>query len=132
MKTTQIAVFGQNTPGNFGRICRALADAGVTLLGHSITSDADSGIMRLVVDKVEAARAALSAQGYGFSECEVILVEVPDEVGAAAKLGETLAANGVNIEGGWASGSSAGGAVRLILRVNDSDKALSVVSEVYG
>ena len=132
MKTTQIAVFGKNRPGNFGKVCRALSDAGLNILAISITSDVDSGIMRLVTSDNDRAKAALDQAGFSFSESEVLVIEQEDEVGGGAKLGETLAAAGVNIEQAYASSCGAVcscGRFLIVLKVDNLAKAIDAIGK---
>jgi hypothetical protein len=132
MRTTQIAVFGKNQPGNFGKVCRALADQGINILALSITSDVDTGVMRLVTNDNENAKQALEAAGFSHSESEVIICEFEDEVGAGARVGETLAAAGVNIEQAYASSCAAVcscGRFLLVLKVDNIEKAIAAIGK---
>ena len=132
MKTTQIAVFGKNQPGNFGHVCRSLSDVGINILAVSITSDVDSGIMRLVTNDNTRAKQALERAGFSFSESEVLVIEQEDEVGRGAQLGETLAAAGVNIEQAYASACGAVcscGKFIIVLKVDNIDKAVDALGK---
>jgi hypothetical protein len=132
MRTTQIAVFGRNQPGNFGKVCRALADAGINILALSITSDVDTGVMRVVTNDNEQAKQALARAGFSHSESDVIICEFEDEVGAGARIGETLAAAGVNIEQAYASSCAAVcacGRFLIVLNVDNIDRAMAAIGK---
>jgi hypothetical protein len=132
MKAVQFAVFGQNKPGMFGKVCRSLSDAGVNLYAVSITSDADSGIMRIVPDNVGRTRDALKEAGFSFAETEVVMAEFDDEIGAGAGVGEKLAKAGINIEQAYASACSAVcscGRFLLVLKVSDAEKAVEALGK---
>ncbi|HTN51784.1 MAG TPA: ACT domain-containing protein, partial [Anaeromyxobacter sp.] len=55
------------------------------------------GVVRLVVDKVPAARKALAARGWPADEHEVLEVELADKPGSLAAVAGALGDAGVNV-----------------------------------
>lgn len=98
MTITQLTIFAPNKPGQLAGITSALAAAGVNIRGLCVNDSSDFGALRLIVDKPKEARAALARKRVAVSEGEVVVVQVPDEVGALGKLADSLAADGVNID----------------------------------
>lgn len=98
MSVTQLAVFIENKPGRLAAVTHILGDAGVNIRGFSIADTEDYGILRLLVDKEDAARTALRDGGFMVHESEVILAEVPDRPGGFASVLDLVAELGVNVE----------------------------------
>lgn len=98
MSVTQISVFIQNKPGRLAAATRILGDAGVNIRGFSIADTAEYGILRLLVDKEETARAALRANSFTVHESQVILAEVPDRPGGFADVLDLFADQDINVE----------------------------------
>ena len=85
MRLKQISVFLENTPGHLEDVCKALAEAGVNLLTITIAETKEYGIVRAIVDKPDAAAAALKAAGFFAKLVDVLAVEVEDKPGALSK-----------------------------------------------
>ena len=63
MQIRQISVFLHNKPGQLSAICRALADADINIAALSLADTSDFGIVRLIVDDHEKAKAVLAEKG---------------------------------------------------------------------
>ena len=81
MLIEQLAVFLENRSGRLAEITRILADHDINIRALSVADAADFGILRLVVDKAEAARDALKQNGFQVNRTHVVAVAVPDRVG---------------------------------------------------
>lgn len=95
MSVTQLAVFIENKPGRLLEATRLLGNAGVSIRGYSIADTQDYGILRLLVDKLDVARAALRNGDFTVHEGQVMLAEVTDAPGGLADALEGLAAYNV-------------------------------------
>ncbi|HOF86812.1 MAG TPA: ACT domain-containing protein [Armatimonadota bacterium] len=124
MSVTQLAVFIQNKPGRLAAVTRILGDAGVNIRGFSIADTEDYGILRLLVNREDAARDALRAGGFTVHESQVILVEVPDQPGGFAGVLDLVAALGVNVEYTYATAGSL-----IAFGVSDRDAAEALLRE---
>lgn len=118
MSVTQLAVFIENKPGRLAAVTRNLGDAGVNIRGFSIADTEDYGILRLLVDQEDAARAALRANGFMVHESEIILAEVPDQPGGFASVLDLIAELGVNVEYTYVTAGS-----RIAFGVSDREAA---------
>lgn len=98
MRLQQISVFLENTPGRLEESCKTIADAGVNLDTITILETADYGIVRMIVDKPDAAAEALKAKGIHAKKIEVLAVEVDDKPGALLEILKKMRQNGVNVE----------------------------------
>jgi hypothetical protein len=98
MTVKQLTVFAPNDPGQLSKVTSALTAAGVNIRGLCVIDATDFAALRLIVDKPKEARAALASRRVAVREGEVVVVEVPDEVGALGKLADSFAACGINID----------------------------------
>ena len=123
MRIRQISIFLENKPGQLSTICRALADAGVKSATLSLADTADFGIVRLIVDDHEKAKAVLTDKGHVLNVREVIAVCVPDRPGGMAEVMQALDAAGANIEYSYAFAFHKGEKAVLVFRFDDNARA---------
>ena len=123
MRIRQISIFLENKPGQLSTICRDLADAGVNIATLSLADTADFGIVRMIVDDHEKAKAVLAEKGHVANVREVIAVCVPDRPGGMAEVMQVLDAAGANIEYSYAFAFHKGEKAVLVFRFDDNAKA---------
>ena len=127
MRIRQISIFLENKPGQLSAICRDLADAGINIATLSLADTADFGIVRMIVDDHERAKAVLEGKGHVVNVREVIAVCVPDRPGGMAEVMQVLDKAGVNIEYSYAFAFHRGEKAVLVFRFSDNDKAESAL-----
>ncbi len=128
MKVEQISIFIENKSGRLAEITRILGDAGINIRALSLADTSDFGILRLIVDNVETAKAVLKEKGFTVSKTEVVAVEVPDRPGGLSSLLQTLDANQINVEYMYAFVERCGGNAVIIFRFDETDKAIGALS----
>lgn len=128
MAIRQLSAFLENKPGALVAVTEALSRAGVDMRALSVADTQDFGILRLIVNDPDAARAALEAEGILITENPVVAVGVPDEPGALTNLVKLLAGEEINIEYLYAFLSPAKGRAFVTLRVADAEKAEAILS----
>jgi hypothetical protein len=74
---TQLAVFLQNRVGQLRELLKTLDQAGVSVLALSVADSADFATVRLIVDRQDEARRALTADGYAVAESTALAVVLP-------------------------------------------------------
>ena len=116
-----------NLAGTIGRI---LAARNIHIDAFSIIDNVEQGMVRLMTSDPAAARAALKEANLPVVEAEVLAVEMTDQVGNLAIVGETLAAAGINIEYAYASTAQIGQTARLILRASNARQASAVLATI--
>lgn len=121
----QLTVFLENSPGRLAGLTRTLGDAGVNMRALMVADTAEFGVVRILCDRPEAARAALEANGFGVSVTSVIAVEVPDRPGGLADVLEVIDAAGANVEYAYCFVEPGGSAAIDVFRVAD----VALVSE---
>ena len=127
MRIRQISIFLENKPGQLSAICRDLADAAINIVTLSLADTADFGIVRMIVDDHEKARAVLSDKGHVVNVREVIAVCVPDRPGGMVEVMQVLDKAGANIEYSYAFAFHKGEKAVLVFRFDDNVKAESAL-----
>jgi hypothetical protein len=127
MKVEQISIFIENKSGRLAEITRILGDAGINIRALSLADTSDFGILRLIVDNVETAKAVLKEKGFTVSKTEVVAVEVPDRPGGLSSLLQTLDANQINVEYMYAFVERCGGNAVIIFRFDETDNAIDAL-----
>ncbi len=129
MKVKQISIFLENKSGRLAQVTQFLAENDINIRALSLADTADFGILRVIVNDVEKAANILKAGGYTLGETDVVAVEVSDKPGGLANLLSPLCEAGVDVEYMYAFVQSSGENAIMILRFEDSDKAIEVLKE---
>lgn len=122
-----VAVFVQNTPGQTSRLTRLLADAGINIFWVTIASNGSFGVMKVLVDKPEAALEALKHEGLMVSLLEVVAVETVNQPGALYRVAECLGQNNINLDN--CSGFVANNHAILLIEVHEAARAQSLLAK---
>jgi hypothetical protein len=125
---TQFSVFMANKPGILAQISRAMAKEKINITALSMMDTADTGVLRLTADKPDAARAVLQNLNVPMTETEVLSVPVANRVGAVADLCERLSKHHVHISYLYATTGGRGAQTTVVLKVNDTRKAMRAIS----
>ncbi len=128
MKVEQISIFLENKVGRLAEITSTLTKAGVNIKALSLADTSEFGIVRLIVDKHEAAKAALKEQGFTVSSTDVVAVEVAHSPGGLNAVLHLLGDNGINIEYMYTFPFHDTMAV-LVFRFNRHDQAIEVLQK---
>ncbi len=134
----QLSVFLKNRPGTLSGICKHISDAGINILGFSVSDTIDHAVVRMIVDEPVRTLHLLGDSGILVIENDVFPILISDfggsialknEAGQLASMAENLGASGVNIEyayGGIQEGDDSG---ILFMRVSDAKKALELLTD---
>jgi len=128
MKVQQISIFIENKSGRLAEVTRILGEAGVNIRALSLADTSDFGILRLIVDKTEAAREVLHARQFTVSKTEVLAVEVPDRPSGLAEILRILDDAGINVEYMYAFVERCAGNAVIIFRFDNLDEAIAALS----
>ena len=129
MRVEQIAVFLENKSGRLAEITSIIAENNINIRALSVADTADFGILRLIVDKVEAAETALREKGFTVGKTTVIAVEVPDRTGGLAEVLDCVQKIGLNVEYMYAFVNKTGENAVLIFRFDDMTMAIDSLQE---
>jgi len=98
MYVKQISIFVENKVGRLAEITGVLGDKNINIQAMSIADTTDFGILRLIVDKPQAALDALRAHGLTVKETEVVAVKLDNVPGALSGVLKQLFDNDISIE----------------------------------
>ena len=129
MKIQQLSIFVENKSGRLAEITEALAQSDIDIRAMSVADTSDFGILRLIVDKPEEAVVAFREAGMTVALTSVIAIGVHDKPGEFAKAVRLLADNDIDVEYIYAFISREKGKAFVILRVNDEDRAIDLLSK---
>jgi hypothetical protein len=104
------------------RVANALARKGVNIKSIAGMNIGNQGMIRVIADDVEAARAALTESNIRFEESEMVTVLLENKAGELAEVGSKLANAGLNLQAVYVIGLE-GDLVELALAVDDVKKA---------
>lgn len=119
----QISIFLENKSGRLAKVTKVLGENGINIRALSIADTTDFGILRLIVDRPEAAYKVLKENGFAVSETEVIAVEIPDKPGGLASVMEILGEAEVNVEYLYAFLEKSALEAVVLFRVENGEKA---------
>ena len=125
----QISIFVENKAGRLAEITETIAKAGIDIRALSIADTTDFGILRLIVDRPEAAALTLKEAGLTVSITNVIAVGIDDVPGAFARPMRILADSGIDVEYMYAFITRKSEKAYVILRVADNDAATKVLMD---
>ena len=125
----QISVFVENQPGRLAEVTNALDRNRINIRALSIADTKDFGILRLIVNDPEKAKAVLKESDYTVSITKVIAVALEDRPGSLAKAMNVLTQNGINVEYMYAFIGRRENAAYVVLRVEDNEKAVEVLTK---
>ena len=114
-RVKQLSVSLENKPGRLAHVCRCLADRKVNIVALSVVETSEQGIVRMVVDKPAKAAEVLRKWPMTFTEKEVLMVELPNTVGALAKATEKLAKRRVNVSYVYGSVGTGRGKAAIVI-----------------
>lgn len=125
----QISVFLANKPGMLADVCEELARAEINIFALTISDTADHSVVRMVVSDPARALAIFEERGVLTVGSKVLSIEHPNKPGALAKLARHLAKAKINIEYAYLATSAGARRGLLILRVDDTKRALKVLKK---
>lgn len=128
MAIRQLSVFLENRHGTLVEVTELLAKEGIDIRAMALADTQDFGILRLIVNDPDAAKAALAKIGFVASINEVTAVAIDDNPGALSEVIRVMAENQINIEYMYAFLTNHKDNAYVVLRVIDNDNAAEVLS----
>lgn len=119
----QISVFVENKPGTMGEVLTVLKEKNINLRALSLADTADFGIIRLIVKEPEKVGASLREADFTVKTTPVLAIKVPDDPGGLFEQVQKLSSAGINIEYMYAFAANGGSEARVVLKVDDLERA---------
>jgi hypothetical protein len=126
--TKQLAIFLENRPGTFARVCDALAEEKINIYAVSTSDTVDHTVMRLVVSDYRRALHVFEEHGTLVVEDDVLLIEANNKPGTLSRITHRLADAKVNIEYAYSATPPDEKKGLLVLRVSDAKRAMKVLN----
>jgi len=128
MKLTQISVFLENRKGRLYEICSRLGQNGINIRALTIAETETFGVLRLIVDKPDAAVKMFQQNNITANRTEVVAVEVPDKPGGLADVLKVLTDADVNVEYMYGFMEKFSDKALMVFRFDDPEKAAAVLA----
>jgi hypothetical protein len=129
MKVEQISIFLENTSGRLAEVTSLLAGAGINIRALSLADTADFGVLRLLVNDTDRARAVLKDGGFTAGKTEVTAVAVPDRPGGLAEILRILDKASINVEYMYAFVQRSGDNAIMVFRFERTEQAVRVLTQ---
>ena len=128
MSIRQLSVFVRNEAGRLQEITDCLYENNIDIRALSIAETSEFGILRLIVDDIDKAVAALKEEGYIVRITDVIGCKLEDRPGGLAKIVKVISEIGVNMEYMYAFLTKTDSAY-LVIRVEDNEAVEKALAE---
>lgn len=129
MTVKQISVFVENKAGKLAELTEYLHQHEIDMRALSIAETQDFGIVRIIVDDPYKTSCILKEAGYVVSITPVLAVEMLDEPGSLFHILKALGDGGISLEYMYAFLTRKEATAYMILRVEDNEKAIEVLSK---
>ncbi len=98
MVTKQLSVFIENRKGRLGDILDVLKAQGVNILSMSLADTAEYGLLRIIADKPNEGREALTAAGFSGMLTDVFILKIPHEPGGLQRVLRVISNEALSVE----------------------------------
>ncbi len=129
MAIRQLSVFVENKQGSLHEITDTLAGAGINLRSMCVADTSNYGIVRIIADDPDKAKALLDKEGHAANVRLINAFAVPDQPGGLANVLRLLEGNGVNIEYMYALITSQSGKAYSVMRTGNTEETDKILTE---
>lgn len=119
----QLSVFVENKKGRLASITEELAKNDIDISSLSLADTTDFGVLRLIVNKPDEAKAVLKELGVVVKITNVVAVVMDDAPGGVAGALRVIAENDIAVEYMYACVGKTTGKALMIIRTDDPDSA---------
>ncbi len=123
MAIKQLTVFVENKQGTVATVTEMLSKHNINLRALSIAETQDFGILRLIVNDVEAAEKILAEEGYLIKITDVVGIKIGDAPGKLSAALSVLDQNKINMEYLYAFMARTEKHAYVVIRVGDNAEA---------
>jgi len=127
VKGEEIFLIADNKVGKLAEVAKVIKESGVNIRAISAWGVEEKAFFRLVTSDNAKARGALKKVGTVEGK-EVVIVEMPDEVGQLQALAAKLKDANIDITHIYGTTSEPGRPAIVIFACNDNEKALQAIS----
>ena len=127
VKGKEIIFTGENKIGELEEVAGIIKDKGVNIRAIAAWVANGKAVFKLVTSDNAKIKELLSAKGT-VEEREVVIVEMPDEVGQLQLLASKLKGAGLDLGCIYGTTCEPGKSAAIIFSANDNEKALEIIS----
>ncbi len=128
MYLKQLSVFLENREGRLEDVLKVLKDTNVNIVSMSLADTSDYGLLRLLVDKPQAGKDALQAEGFSAMLTDVMGVRLSHKVGQLQELLQVICDSHINIEYMYALSTGTDDA-SVVIKTSDLAKASELLEK---
>ena len=129
MAIKQLSIFVENRQGSLHEITDTLAASGINLRSMVVADTSNYGIVRIIADAPDRAKALLDSEGHAANVRLVNAFAVPDVPGGLASVLRILEGNGVNIDYMYALITSENGKAYSVMRTGNTEQTDKILLE---
>lgn len=118
-----LSIFAENKPGKLEKITEVLAKEGINILGFSIVSVKDFGVIKFLVDKPEKAYQKFKERGFTVAKVPCLGIELEDRPGGLYEVVKLISSKGINIESALVYVAETRKKAYFVFEVEDLDSA---------
>jgi hypothetical protein len=118
-KAKQITAWVESTPGQLGRIAKALGDAKVNVTAFTAYGTGGESPIRMQVSSPTKAKKILQDLGLRVTEEEVLRLTLADKPGMLGEVGSRLGKAGINVDYAYGTVVKGGKKADVVLGVSD-------------
>jgi len=119
-----ISIFAENKPGKLEKITEVLAKENINILGFSIISVKDFGVIKFLVDKPQKAYKNFKEKGFTVAKIPAIGIELEDRPGGLYEVVKLISSKGINIESALVYVAETRKKAYFVFEADDLEKAL--------
>ncbi|MFI3315035.1 MAG: acetolactate synthase [Rikenellaceae bacterium] len=123
----QLSIFLENKQGSLYEVMETLSKAKINIIAATVADTSEYGILRIITSNTSKALEVLSGANKNANISEVVAISCHTEAGAFYENLKKFSEEGVAIE--YMYCFTAKEKAILVMRVDDNDKALSVVEK---
>ncbi len=124
-----ISIFAENKPGKLEKITEVLAKEGINILGFSIASMGDFGVIKFLVDDPERAYQSFRERGFTVAKLPALGVELEDRPGGLHERVKLISNKGINIESALVYVAETRKKAYFVFEVEDIQKAWTLLKD---
>jgi len=128
VKARELLVKTENRVGALANLSGIIGSSGVNIRAISAWSVGNDAFFRLITSDNLKTKNTLKDNGYSYEENDVIIVELPDNVGELGSLAAKLKSNDINLTHIYGTTSKPGYEAIIVFSSNDNDKVISIVA----
>jgi hypothetical protein len=127
--TKEFTVLIDDRPGTLGKVCQALANRNVNILGLESFPIGGKSVTRFVADNPTVAKTVLDGEQLMCTETEVVQVKLPHRPGEIARVASRLGEANININYAYCGLESGTNTPLVFFGVAEASKAAPILEQ---